>query len=155
MSGGPPPEVAAAITRALLAAMVADVRAMARSVEMLMRHGHAALFFACMSWADAVRMFTMTCDHEHCADPDGEHRLVAGVQILHGPDGRVIEPEQVPPEVAPAVWAGRFIAACANDDKEMALALYKAVQGEQLAAGIFYLLRMAGAATAGPAQARG
>jgi hypothetical protein len=46
---------------------------------------------------------------------------------LSGPDGTLLEPEDLPAEMAPHLWAARVITAAANGDDETQRALLKTV----------------------------
>lgn len=90
--------------------------------DLYRRGGKSALYGACAAWAELIG--------EHMIGPRHDGAYVA-FQVGYADTMETCEPETLPAEMAPALWAGRFVTAIANADAETAIALFNA----ELAAG--------------------
>lgn len=82
----------------------------------------AGLYIVCEAWADLIAT--------EIAQPGS---TFAGLRFARADTGEPVEPGDLPADMAPAVWAGRFVAATINQDQETTQALYtSAVQARQL-----------------------
>lgn len=70
------------------------------------RYGHHGVWLVCNALASCVAIMT------RIGEPVGGQVVGFG---LRGPDGKPANPDDVPDEMKPAMWAMRFVAAWAND----------------------------------------
>ncbi len=87
-----------------------------RGLKMICQGGLKSLLTACLGWARSIQM---------AADmnPDLGNNEMIGFEVLDE-DETPVNPDQVPEEMASAVWAARFVAATANQDFDQCSALF-------------------------------
>lgn len=132
-----------------------DTQATGRALCNLTDMGMGFLFSACGMWAamfnEAVLSLPCSCGHKRTAEEadDGEDTFV-GVQFISAHTGRSVNPEEMPSEMKPAIWATRFITATANGDAVAMHALFSAIanDAELLGNSMVQLVKMAAGAVA-------
>lgn len=133
----------AAVRDAMVRTAQGDIVGRALAVVTIASYGEAALYTAARAWAKgaASAMFP----------PDDATPGVAGFKVFR-PNGQVVEPESMPASIQPVTWAMRFISATRNNDTSTCIALFQALDDEQLGDGIAALLDVAVAAMVAAAE---
>lgn len=116
---------------AVVCAASGNAEGVAEAVAKVAEHGDAAVFAACCAWAATPGVLGLVAEGG-----------VASLEIRDG-RGRLVEPEAVPAELAPCLWAGRFVAAQMNDDFDACMALFRAIPRDQVTANLLALLEIA------------
>lgn len=99
--------------------------------------GAYGLYVACGTWAEVVGDRMIGHDDEVA---------FAGLHISRVDTGEQVDPNDLPDDMAPALWAGRFVAAAYNKDDDTMLALFNAQLRAERLDGIDALAHMAAAA---------
>lgn len=133
--------------RALQCRVIGDTEGASDAVGELMDLGGVGyLFCACGTWAELVnRLSSEQCD---CCEPHPDNDgFVVGFEV-RDKAGNILNPDELPDEAQPRVWAARFVAATGNNDKETMYALFSAMDGDddeeisRLSAGVTELLNL-------------
>jgi hypothetical protein len=115
-----------------------DVEATVGMLTLVKLGGAYGLYVACGAWADVIgtRMI---------GNNDGDVAF-AGLEISRVDTGEQVDPNDLPDDMAPALWAGRFVAANYNKDDGTMQALFNAQLKAERLDGIDALAHMAAAA---------
>lgn len=116
-------DLKAAVTRAIVKRAFGDRAGVLKCLTDIEDHGPKGLFFACTAWARLVNQVTGAAGalEAHAGHDCGSPKL--GFQLVDD-EGNSYNPDALPAEAQPAVWAHRFVVAQANDDVEQAVALF-------------------------------
>ncbi len=136
-----------------------DLAATGRALTDLTEMGMGYLFSACGMWAamfnEASQSGPCTCGGAAAADDDDTRVILdadgdafVGMQFINARTGDTVNPDQLPDELQPAVWATRYITATANGDLLGMHALFKSAGPELLGEGILALVKLAATAVA-------
>jgi hypothetical protein len=119
-----PEELKGAIRQAIVKRAANDNEGTLRCLSDIESHGAKGLFFACAAWARLVNRVTGAAEAlaAHATRADCESPKL-GFQVVDD-EGKSYNPDALPADAQPAMWAHRFIVAQANDDADQAVALF-------------------------------
>lgn len=113
-------EVRRCVVAAVALLASGDVEGSSRAVTSILFGGPRCTWAACMAWAEVVNQLAL--------DPRNPQPAVLQLGLR---DGSPVEPEDVPAQMHPQLWAARVVTAQANRDVETVRALLEAKVGRR------------------------
>lgn len=106
------------------------------ALTVLERYGATGIFVACFGWA---RMAASVAG----LDPEDKDSFIGfGIETVNSDGITRVNPDDVPPEMRPTVWAIRFVTAAANQDFAQCSSLFHAPADDEISDCVSSLLEL-------------